>query len=379
LSMGFLNKAVDARTSQILRNAFGQDVEFDFVAGGTLTFKTTQMEIRPFMAAVNDQGIHFVHKAQVVLSLPWSRILDSEPSSWRSSDSITVEINLPKSGQTKQFPFCYWNVADITFNNTNDQMQFRTKFTEAKLKAGFTKESLDLFSKWLKFNVDSLGPVEDFHKLNPDWHTEEIRHEYHHKFADFQDGQAFLFCMGRLACSGYVPGKMIQLAQDECNKLNMMQSELSGQSYQLKDEELEVLKITSELPWLGELVVENSSGGKPSISDQLNAFNSTSQGDDAQGASSQRGIPEDWVVGTIQTAPDEWQSPTPRSERLVAIQIRGKGDGWPSIQVWNDFHQGDSMIVFELDKFKSTGAIRVDGLNVTFSPESVEKALAVWS
>lgn len=37
------------------------------------------------------------------------------------------------------------------------------------------------------------------------------------------------------------------------------------------------------------------------------------------------------------------------------------------------------MIVFELDKFKSTGAIRVDGLNVTFSPESVETALTVWS
>lgn len=347
--MGFLNKAVDARTSQILKNAFGQDVEFDFVAGGTLTFNTTQMEIRPFMAAVNDQGIYFVHKAQVVLALPWSRILSSEPSSWRSSDEITVEIDLPKSGRTKQFPFCNWNVADITFNNTNDQMQFRTKFTEAKLKAGFTKESLSLFSKWLKLNVDSLGPVEEFHKLNPDWHTEEIRNEYHHKFADFQDGQAFLFCMGRLACSGYVPGKVIQLAQDECNRLNVLQSELSGQSYQLKAEDLEVLKETVELPWLGASGLE------------------------------QKGIPEDWVIGSIQTAPDEWQSPTPRSERLVAIQVRGKGDGWPSIQVWNDFHQGDSMIVFELDKFKSTGAIRVDGLNVTFSPESVEKALAVWS
>lgn len=347
--MGFLNKAVDARTNQILRNAFGQDVEFDFVAGGTLTFKTTQMEIRPFMAAVNGQGIYFVHKAQVVLSLPWSRILNSEPSSWRSSDAITVEIKLPKSGETKQFPFCYWNVADITFNNTNDQMQFRAKFTEAKLKAGFTKESLDLFSKWLKFNVDSLGPVEDFHKLNPDWHTEEIRNEYHHKFADFQDGQAFLFCMGRLVCSGYVPGKMIQLAQDECNRLNTMQSELSGQSYQLKDEDLEVLNSTSELPWLGAISL------------------------------GQREIPEDWVVGTIQTAPDEWQSPTPRRERLVAIQILGKGDGWPSIQVWNDYHQGDSMIVFETDKLKSSGSIYVDGLKVTFSPGSIEKALGVWT
>lgn len=377
--MGFLNKAVDARTSQILRNAFGQDVEFDFVAGGTLTFKTTQMEIRPFMAAVNDQGIYFVHKAQVVLALPWSRILNSEPSSWRSSDEITVEIDLPKSGQTKQFPFCHWNVADITFNNANDQMQFRSKFIEAKLKAGFTNESLDLFGKWLKFNVDSLGPVEDFHKLNPDWQTEEIRNEYHYKFADFQDGQAFLFCMGRLACAGYVPGKMIQLGLDECNRLNALQSELSGQSYQLNGEDLGVLKATSDLAWNGEIVVKKSSGAKSSITDQLNAFNTNSPVDDTNGDSSQLSIPEDWVIGSIQTAPDEWQSPTPRSERLVAIQIRGKGEGWPSIQVWNDFHQGDSMIVFELDKFKSTGAIRVDGLNVTFAPESVEKALAVWS
>ena len=76
--MGILRKAVDARTHQILRNELGNDVEIDFIAGGIFTCEALEFSIHPFMAAVNDQGIFFIHKSRIVFVLPWSSILWSK-------------------------------------------------------------------------------------------------------------------------------------------------------------------------------------------------------------------------------------------------------------------------------------------------------------
>ena len=349
--MGFFGKAIDSRTHQILRNNLGHDVEFDFIGGGTLSIDNLQYSINPFIAAVNDQGIYFIHRAEVVLALPWSKILRCRESIWGKGNEIMIEIERISNTVTpNQFPRCYWHKAEIRFNDHADQARFIDKFKLAKLRSGFNENSLEKFGKWVEFGVGMPSSIEEYHKANANWGTEELRNESYKAWGNFLDAQAFLFFTGRSICEGKLPGKVLDLAFEEWKTADTANASFTRQNLLPSGENLDLITSTSKLPWQGSGDLHN------------------------------RNIPEEWVLGSIETSPDEWQSPMKLVERRIAIQGVGKGQGHPSIRIWNDFHRGESTIIGigETQKLVESNTLMVGFLKLTLSDQALEKVETVW-
>lgn len=88
-AMGLFGSVIEARVRQILRNRFGKEIPIDFVGDGQFFCDNLQFSIRPFYAAVNDDGIFFIHDSNVVLILSWQSILRCERN---KNDSSSLDL-----------------------------------------------------------------------------------------------------------------------------------------------------------------------------------------------------------------------------------------------------------------------------------------------
>jgi hypothetical protein len=346
--MGLFDRDVKSQLVAVLKNELGREVEINEIVQGNFSISNLGFEIRGFTAAINDGGIFFAQKNRLVIGITWSDVLICETAGWGNGANLVIFQEIDnKVVAMSQFPSCYWHKPTIQFATENDLSTFLNEFKKAKSRMGFTDKSLDLLAEVLKMEV--LLPVSliDYHKANSEWETEEVRVEAYAAWQMQLASQAFLTSMSRLACAGEVPGSLVATALSDFTKADEKLSEYTHRITRLNESVMKTLTEVTALPWNNDSASSNNS--------------------------------EDWVVAKVATSDDEWQPPERLGERSVAVQIRGRGNGHPSIKIWNDYHSGEGTIIFDPSDFMAKKYTYVDGLKVSFSDDAVARAMKVWS
>ena len=312
--MGLFGKAVDARTSQVLRSEFGFEVEFDFVAGGVFECDPLGFSIRPFMAAVGSEGIFFIHEGRVALVVPWSGILSRKPDIWGRGSELQIAIpKVSKFTQPSEFPYCYWHKAEISFNKSEDHEKFLQKYFESKFKVGFSEKTLVLHDEWMKCGINLPVSEENYMKANQGWGTVESRLDSYRIWGLTQDAQRFLYFVGRNVCQGKLPAVLIQRALGVWLEAEKLSSKYTGTMSTPNEAFMQLMEGTEVL--------------------------TNFQGD-----------PELWAIGSIEVDESEWKSEIPTFQRLAAFDLEDKAGDFSVFQVWSDFHDGTDLMISSVVK-----------------------------
>jgi hypothetical protein len=307
--MGIFGKAVDARTSQILRNEFGHDVEFDLVAGGIFKCDPLGFTIKPFMAALNQDGIFFIHEGRVVLTLPWDSILGRKPDIWGKGSELKIAIpRVSKYTHPQEFPFCYWHKAEITFNKLEDHEYFLKMYRENKNANGFTEKSLALHDEWIQCGIGLPVSQENYMKANQGWGTEETRLDSYRTWGLTQDAQRFLYFVGRSVCKGLLPGVLIRRALEIWMEAEKLSAKYTGSMSKPNDAFTRLMEHTE--------VLKNYDGDSNS-----------------------------WAIGSIEVSESEWKSEIPTFQRLAAINLSDTSGNFMVLPAWSDFHDASQLTI----------------------------------
>lgn len=357
--MGILRKAADTRTHQILRNELGKDVEIDFIAGGSFTCEALGFSIRPFMSAVNDQGIFFIQNSRIVFVLPWSSILWSKKEPlYKGLKILFRKDEISHFQKPTQFPNCYWHSALLVFNHEADEDLFQKEFDHQKEMAGFTKLSLKLYERWTSFEMGMPDSYEDYRiRMTSDEYRSgpskvEIEHYLENRYDDYgnhNEVEKFLNFIARSVCQGLIPGKVLTMSYEEWLRPIGGTSDYSPlQAKPLEGQSLDLFARTLELPWKGAGEYDSTNDSK------------------------------DWFLAKIEVAPDEWQSLNVRAYRPIAVQITNSTDNLPTLTVWNDYHQGDSLVVLDTDIFRQTCTVNLISVKIIFEETDLDAILNIW-
>ena len=332
-SMGLFGSVIATRVRQILRKELGKELDIDFIADGQFTCDHLQFTINPFYAAITDEGIYFIHDAQVVLILGWPRILKCESSSW---DQGTLELmiiveQLSQTAPPREWPYFYWHECKLRFKNLEDQHRFVAKFKQAKLRFGFNNNSLDLYMAWTKFQMGL--PVESSRFIRDNTHLgdeKEILKAYY-GWGWANDGLRLLYYTGRSACEGLLPGELILKAFEICKTRYQEYSKSLG-NREFTDEIQNLIELTSKLPL------------------------SKSLQDSGQ-----------WVIGTLPQQSDEYNFNVDGieiGERLAILNLKKGRDHPQKFFVWNDFHHGTKINVVQKMEFITKSGYSMIGTNL---------------
>jgi hypothetical protein len=307
--MGLFGKAIDARTSQVLRNELGFDVEFDFVAGGVFKCDPLSFSIKPFIAAINDEAIFFIHEGRVALVLPWSGILRRKPDIWGKGSELLIYVSkTSKVSHPQEFPFCFWHKAEISFNKPEDHAKFLQMYMDHKLANGFTEQTLQLHDEWLKCGIGLPVSQEKYMKANEGWGTEESRLDSYKIWGLTQDAQRFLYFVGRSVCQGLLPEQLIERALEIWLETEKISSKYTGSISTPNDAFVTLMETTKAL-------------------------------------SNYDGDSQAWAIGRLEVGESEWKSEIPTFERLVAFDLRNTNGNFSIVPIWSDFHGGTDLVI----------------------------------
>lgn len=342
--MGLLRKGINARTAQILRNTFDSDVEFDFVAGGVFYCDKLQFSIRPFVAAVSDDGIIFIHKGKVALALEWSLILSRKPDIWGKGSELLIATNKTSPlARPREFPFCFWHKAEITFNRPEDHEKFLQKYYAKKIESGFSEESLALHNTWLTYEIGLPVGQDEYMKANEGWGTKESRIDSFIHWGRVQDATRFLYYVGRKVCQGILPGSLIRQAVNEYLECEKRHSEYTNNIVTFNDDFLKLIEET----------------------EALSIF---------------PGNADDLAIGRIEVDESEWKSEIPTPFRLAAFDFQETPSNVLEIRVWSDFHDGSALIVNGvINSFGENNLNLSTSMGVVLIPGGAHLANKDWS
>ncbi len=339
--MGIFKKATEYRVDQILRNTFGQDVPIDFSFGAS-SMLVTGADIERCVIAVNNDAIFILNNARVANLIPWENVLDFNDDSGPDHFYLTYLSQVRNQQYVlSQYPSGYWHVSSTHSYDKNATQKMKEKYLSLKLQQGFTEESLIIHRKWLEFTVTQPAPITKFHQQNENWQTEEIREVYYKKWLEYLDSECLIGFVGRAICEGVIPGPILNLTINEWKTTNNELGNTYGSLKEFNEKFYELVDLT-----------KNLSANRDS---------------------------ETWVIGKVEIQPFESEVAPIIPFRRVATKVVPKGQGHPSIQIWNDFHKGDSGVIFDPDKFKTSRVARVNSLQVFFDEENTSRAFEVWS
>ena len=338
--MGIFKKATEIRVDQILSSTFGREVPIDFSFGASSGL-VNGIDAERCVFAVNDDAIFVLSNARVVNLIPWKTVVDFKNDYGPGHFGLTYLSNQRnKQVRMAQYPAGYWHLEITRAFDESAILQMRDKYIKTKLEQGFTEDSLAIHKTWLDFSVTLPLNKTEFHKQNANWQTEEIRGRYYDAWLDYLDTESFIGFVARSICEGTVPSELLDVAIKEWELSNDELGKISGTIKTYNEKFYEVVELTKNL--------------------KLNTDSKT------------------WILGKVETQPFESEVASEVPNRRIAVQVVPKGQGHPSIKIWNEFHSGDSGIIFDLDKFRANGKANVNSLEVFIDTENRSKACAIW-
>lgn len=303
-----MSSVIEARVRQILRKELGEDIGIDFVGDGQFICEQLQVSITPFYAAVNNNGVYFIHDAKVVLFLGWQRILRCETSSWDKSTLELLGVIETKSGTAPEteWPYYYWHECKLRFKDPGIQTKFLEKFRRMKIKSGFSEKSLELFNSWAEFRMSLPITSTQFIRETSHLGSEEEMSRVYFEWGWANDALRMLYFIGRSACEGLIPGFLIPRAIEIYQKRYKDYSRFFDNYQDFNDDQYLLFNETSMLPFI-----------EPSASSG------------------------EWAIGTIFERPEDWLFSAHGIEigqRLVVVNLDKDNSHPRKMRIWNDFN-----------------------------------------
>jgi hypothetical protein len=338
--MKLFDRVKDSRIQQIITRQLGNSFSIRVTGGGSFFCQGLGITIKPFFAAIGDDGIAFINKAQVVLVLKWSDIycIEKESTETRIYLTFWAPITDTLNVYSKEPPFQEFHDASIFMNDALVADKFFEIFEINKLNNGFSQESILLHNTWAKWGINEPITLEKFHEVNKDWATKELREISYEVWGDFLDAERFMYFVGRNVCSGKLPSNMLAIAFDEYKRLNTENSE-----YTLK----------SKLP-------DEKSRKTIAETTMLNLWEETN--DTSQ-----------WFLVSVDVQFQEWVGNMPIKKRRAAARVYKGENEWTLLELHNDFHSGTTLSTLNWNEKKDANKINFGGNFVTFCEEDVAR------
>ena len=337
--MGLFDRAKDSRIQQIVSRQLGNNFSIATSGSGSFFCSGLNLNLKPFYAAIGEEGIAFINRAEVVLLLNWSEIHRCV----RKSSEATLEITFSAPIEdkvniySKEPPFNFRHDATIFFNDPLTANYVMDYFLKKKISHGFSKESVALYENWILWGINEPITLDKFHEANKDWATRDIRETSYEVWGDFLDSERFMYFVGRGVCSGLLPSSLLTAAFDDYKKLNN-----ENAKYTLK----------SKLP------DEKSQ----SVIDETTTLSLYKETDSKA----------EWFIVTVAVQYQEWVGNMPMKQRRAAAKIfKGEND-WTLLELHNDFHSGTTFPAL-LNDVKGGNRIEFGGNFVTFREEDVSR------
>lgn len=241
--MGIFGKAVDARTQSVLRSHFGRDITYEFVSGGKGSADGLPVSLSPFMCALYEDGLIFIHEGRVALTLLWKQVINISDF----GSTLTADVILPFPNSFKShFEFPYNSIFNLylSFNNQEHGKIILSRFKEALIKDGATEEGLALAKTWDKMAVKRPVSFEEYIKANVNWKVDEaVKVEAREAWGEVLEAEKFLYFIAGGICRGRLAPQLIDVAMDifisahEVNsKFTMQEIEISAENKKLTDD-----------------------------------------------------------------------------------------------------------------------------------------------
>jgi hypothetical protein len=337
--LGLFDRAKDSRIQQIVSRQLGSNFSIVTSGSGSFFCSGLNLNLKPFYAAIGDEGIAFINRAEVVLVLNWSEIQRCV----RKSDAATLEITFfsPIEDKvniySKEPPFKFRHDGIIFFNDPSIANYVMDYFLKNKVSRGFSQESVALYENWVQWGINEPITLEKFHEANKDWATKEIRETSYEVWGDFLDSERFMYFVGRSVCSGFIPSSLLTAAFDEYRRLNNENSKYTLKS-KLPDEK-------------SQFVIDQTTA--------LSLYKETQS-------------KAEWFIVSVAVQYQEWVGNMPMKHRRAAAKIYKGENDWTILELHNDFHPGTSFPAF-LNDMKGGNRIEFGGNFVTFREEDVSR------
>ena len=340
--MGLFDRAKDSRIQQIISKQLGNN--FSVATSGTGSFfcHGLHLNIKPFYAAIGEDGIAFINRAEVVLVLKWADIHRCLKKSLEGGVEIIfwapVEDTL--NIYSKEQPFSFFHDATILFNDTLVADKFLEFFKRNKTNNGFSEVSISLHNTWAQWKIGEPITLEKFHEANKDWATKEIRESSYEVWGDFLDSERFMYFVGRKVCSGTIPSGLLTAAFEDYKRLNNENSKYTLKSKLPDEESQNVIDKTTTLS----LYKESQSK-------------------------------TEWFIVKVDVQYQEWVGNMPMKQRRAAAKIYKGENDWTVMELHNDFHSGTSFPL--LNEMKGGNRIEFGGNFVTFREEDIPRLTGI--
>lgn len=338
--MGLFDRVKDSRIQQIISKQLGNNFSMAASGSGSFYCHGLNLNIKPFYAAIGEDGIAFINRAEVVLALEWSEIHRCVKKGSEATLEITFSAPIEDKVNiySKEPPFRYRHDAIIYFNDLNTATITFEHFQRNKLNTGFSHESIDLYENWIKWGINEPITLEKFHEANKDWATKEIRENSYGVWGDFLDSERFMYFIGRGVCEGKVPSDLLKKAFTEYQRMNTENSNFTLKS-KLPDEKSQ--KIIDDTIAL-----------------------SLYKKDQSQ---------EEWFLVKVGVQHQEWIGNMPIKQRRAAAKISYGENDWTLLELHNDFHSGTTFPTLNWSPKNSPNKIDFGGNFVTFQDEDLPR------
>jgi hypothetical protein len=343
--VGLFARAKDSRIQQIISKQLGNN--FSIATSGTGSFFCTglTLNIKPFYAAIGDEGIAFINRAEVVLVLKWVDIHRCVMKSLGRGVEVTFWAPVVDTLNiySKEQPFSYLHDASIHFNDELVADKFFEIFKRNKTNNGFSEESILLHNTWVQWKIGEPITLEKFHEANKDWATEEIRKTSYQVWGDFLDSERFMYFVGRKVCSGAIPSSLLTAAFEDYKKLNSENFKYTRKSKLPDEESQNIIDETTTLSLYEETHPK-----------------------------------AEWFLIKVDVQDQEWVGNMPMKQRRAAAKIYKGVNDWTLMEVHNDFHSGTPLPPF-LNETKGGNRIELGGNSVTFREEDISRLAKIMN
>jgi hypothetical protein len=314
---------VDGRTQSVLKNHFGTEIPFDVVAGGRGTLDGSSLSLRPFMCAIGELGLFFIHEGRVVLQVSWERIVQVSFNELLKNYDLEIQLDqINPLRSNLEFPWRNHFDLSISFNNTSHTSIFLERYYSFWASKGATEQSLELAKKWNKMGVRKPVIYSDYLKANESWSvSDEVKAKSYEIWGQGIDAEKLLYYVAGGICRGYLPSRIASQALDIFLESRMRNEEFTKVKFEISEDEREMVERLKELP-------DNSNSNLDS-----KPFTG-------------------WAFGKIEGNFDSELPIIPTPMRWTLFNLR-LSDGLPIMKIWDYFFKGHE-VVYLADKKDKT-------------------------
>ena len=314
---------VDGRTQSVLNNHFGAEIPFDVVAGGRGTLDGSSISLRPFMCAISEIGLFFIHDGRVVLQVSWERIVQVSFNEFFKNYDLVIQLDqINPLHSNLEFPWRNHFDLSISFNNSAHTSSFLERYYSFWFSKGATEQGLELAKKWNKMGVRKPVIYSDYLKANENWPaSEDVKEKSYEIWGQGIDAEKLLYYVAGGICRGYLPPRIASQALDIFLESRIRNEEFTKVKFEMTQNEKEMVDELKDLP-------DNSN-----VSLDSKPFTG-------------------WAFGRIQGIFDSELPIIPTPMRWTLFNLR-LSDGLPIMKIWDDFFKGQEIVYLADKKDKS--------------------------